>query len=572
MFRVDSQPEEDATGRVGNNEDGEQQIQAQQDGLINNNIAFSLNAALLLPPASAAAAAAAVSTATVKKDRRLSLAKLQIPPRPTTDVLVEHTSTNSGGGSGSGSGSNKWFNNVPLPLSATKASKLFSTSHAILPRSGLRSRTAPPLEKDGQVAVGTLTGYTESSSISSPDVVVATKTLPLGTKRTTSLPIRTSIDISSSSSDSPRARLCVDYISQETTTTTSEHEMEKINIARSFSTPVQKFRSLRRADSGNICLIMVRPAPLTLMPNSSDNTTMASDLCSSATQTNTEKGGEEEQLDGEIPEEEAVCRICMDSLTEEYGEILKMECSCRGEMALAHKECAFKWFGIKGNRTCEVCSQEVQNIPVTVVRLPSNTDRLRRTPPEQLLRNHNLRRNWQDVPVLIMINVLAYFCVIEQLLVNQMGSGALVIALPFSCFIGLLASITAISLVKGQYIWVYSLTLFLLVVFFTQVGYHLVHVEAVLSVLLASFAGFGIAMTGHALIVEFIYWKGQLSTHNSTTRAETQEAGNRLSETSPAPLQQGVVAHSILDIEIHPSVDNAIASMVQDTPLLLHRS
>jgi E3 ubiquitin-protein ligase DOA10 len=108
----------------------------------------------------------------------------------------------------------------------------------------------------------------------------------------------------------------------------------------------------------------------------------------------------------------------MDSLTEEYGEILKMECSCRGEMALAHKECAFKWFGIKGNRTCEVCSQEVQNIPVTVVRLPSNTDRLRRTPPEQLLLSHDLRRNWQDVPVLIIINVLAYFCVIEQLLVS----------------------------------------------------------------------------------------------------------------------------------------------------------
>ncbi len=70
-----------------------------------------------------------------------------------------------------------------------------------------------------------------------------------------------------------------------------QHEMEKINIARSFSTPVQKFGSLRRADSGNICLIMVRPAPLTLMPNSSDNTTMASELCSSTTQTHTEKGG-----------------------------------------------------------------------------------------------------------------------------------------------------------------------------------------------------------------------------------------------------------------------------------------
>jgi hypothetical protein len=36
--------EDAATGRVGNNEDGEQHIQAQQHGLINNNIAFSVNA------------------------------------------------------------------------------------------------------------------------------------------------------------------------------------------------------------------------------------------------------------------------------------------------------------------------------------------------------------------------------------------------------------------------------------------------------------------------------------------------------------------------------------------------
>lgn len=60
----------------------------------------------------------------------------------------------------------------------------------------------------------------------------------------------------------------------------------------------------------------------------------------------------------------------MDALTEEYGETLKMECSCRGELALAHKECAVKWFGIKGDRMCDVCGQEVSNIPVTVVRLP----------------------------------------------------------------------------------------------------------------------------------------------------------------------------------------------------------
>jgi hypothetical protein len=59
--------EEATTGRVRNNEDGEQQIQAQQHGLINNNIAFSVNAALLLPPASAAPLAAVSTVCTTQK-------------------------------------------------------------------------------------------------------------------------------------------------------------------------------------------------------------------------------------------------------------------------------------------------------------------------------------------------------------------------------------------------------------------------------------------------------------------------------------------------------------------------
>ncbi|CAK8571575.1 unnamed protein product [Lathyrus sativus] len=167
----------------------------------------------------------------------------------------------------------------------------------------------------------------------------------------------------------------------------------------------------------------------------------------------TEDGGED------IPEEEAVCRICMVELGE-GAENFKLECSCKGELSLAHKECAVKWFGIKGNRTCDVCKQEVQNLPVTLLRLHSANLQ----PNRGHLDESSQYRVWQDAPILVIVNMLAYFCFLEQLLVSTMGSSAIAMSLPFSCILGLLASMTATTMVRRNRVWIYGTIQFCLVV------------------------------------------------------------------------------------------------------------
>ncbi|KAL6140329.1 hypothetical protein ACLB2K_058629 [Fragaria x ananassa] len=278
------------------------------------------------------------------------------------------------------------------------------------------------------------------------------------------------------------------------------------HMFRSFSVPVNvKTRSLRQVDSGGMMRVISTPRPAVVdatSPNSSPTTDTA-----------TEDTGED------ILEEEAVCRICLVELAE-GGDTLKMECSCKGELALAHKDCAVKWFTIKGNKTCDVCRQDVRNLHVTLLKIHNPQTVIRRPPtiPEQREDAHY--RVWQDIPVLVLVSMLAYFCFLEQLLVSDLGPRALAISLPFSCVLGLLSSMIASTMVSRSYIWTYASFQFAIVILFAHIFYTILNVNPILSVILSAFTGFGIAISTNSLLVEYLRWKAnrQLgSSHTSTT-------------------------------------------------------
>ncbi|KAK2987753.1 hypothetical protein RJ640_016348 [Escallonia rubra] len=267
-------------------------------------------------------------------------------------------------------------------------------------------------------------------------------------------------------------------------------------ISRSLSVPVNsKERSIRRTDS------FFRVISST--PRVKDGDARMSTSTPSGEAENNEADSED------IPEEEAVCRICFVELCE-GGETLKMECSCKGELALAHQECAVKWFSIKGNKICDVCKQEVQNLPVTLLRIQSIRNRgVTRAQQMEIDGYSDVYRVWQEVPILVIVSMLAYFCFLEQLLVAKMGTGAIALSVPFSCVLGLLAAMTASTMVKRRFVWVYASIQFALVVVFAHIFYILVHVQAVLSILLSTFAGFGVAMSGSSILFEFLRWKSR---------------------------------------------------------------
>ncbi|KAI3866995.1 hypothetical protein MKX03_022038 [Papaver bracteatum] len=209
-------------------------------------------------------------------------------------------------------------------------------------------------------------------------------------------------------------------------------------------------------------------------------------------------------------------------------------------------ECAIKWFSIKGNKKCEICQQEVQNLPVTLLRIQSVQIRNPNRGQQRVVQRY---RVWQDVPILVIVSMLGYFCFLEQLLVGKMGTGAIAISLPFACILGLLASMTSSTMVDRKYIWVYASVQFVMVVFFAHIFYSLLHVQSILSILLSTFTGFGLAMSGSSIFVEFLRCRRRWLVW-SINRRQTQQGTTAGSDQQPEQEQPTQRTHSNIHNEV----------------------
>ncbi|KAL5718904.1 hypothetical protein ACHQM5_011758 [Ranunculus cassubicifolius] len=467
-------------------------------------------------------------------------AKLPPRPSPTSARVNAPLSPSMYRANAPPSPSISWVNAPPSPSvprvnapPSPSISRAKSSIKNLLPRLSFKFKNSTSeIEKAAILALGESSATVREKSFVSRSPSL-TKLFSSKIRRTSSLPVT---PIAHSNPESMHGRNVIDPIAS------TEKEPQR-HIARSLSVPMnEKSVTIRRADSLSA---VFRVIPSTPRVTVAAGTTLDTSTSDAAAAENIEGDGED------IPEEEAVCRICFVELSE-GGDTFKMECSCKGELALAHKECTVKWFSIKGNKNCDVCKQEVLNLPVTLLRIQTINLQNR---PQQTTQRYRI---WQDVPVLVIVSMLAYFCFLEQLLVTKMGTGAIAISLPFSCILGLLASMTSSTMVVRKFVWVYAAVQFILVVLFAHLFYSLLHMQAVLSILLSTFAGFGVAMSVNSILIEVLRWRQRrrMLLRDTSRPSQFTVQQERLPEAGQAPQTNPLPQHEIVIESLDPPRGN----------------
>jgi hypothetical protein len=78
------------------------------------------------------------------------------------------------------------------------------------------------------------------------------------------------------------------------------------------------------------------------------------------------------------------------------------------------------------------------------------------------------------------------------------------------------------------------------------------HLQAVISIILATFAGFGVGMTGNSIIVEIIRWRAAraAAAPPAQTRHRRRRHGRR--QQQPPPAQPAASSAAVADVENPP--------------------